>query len=242
MDLLREGMSEAELAGHLGELEKLAGFGRLSAGIVHEVNNPLAVILGLIQILLRRGDTSAESLPDLLKIDAEVRRIQHLVQGLLTYARGAKPAMAPVDAGRVAEDTLDLAMPELKRRRVRASVEVASDLPPVLADASVLKQVLLNLLLNAAHAVGEHGGRVWVRALRRGARVELSVADDGPGVPQQLRARLFEPFMTTKPEGQGTGLGLYVSAQIVRAHGGALRYEPDVSGGASFLLDLPLAP
>lgn len=241
MDLLRDGMTDAELARHLRELEKMASLGRLSAGIVHEVNNPLAAILGLVQILMLKGETSPETLPDLLKIDAEVRRIQALVQGVLTYARGAKPVMKAVDAARVCADTLELARLELKRRRVRVSLELEGELPAVQADAAGLKQVLLNLLLNAGHALGDGPGAVWLRGRRRGDRVELRVEDDGPGVPEELRGRLFEPFVTSKPEGQGTGLGLYVSAQIVRAHGGALRYEPRDGGGAVFAFELPIA-
>lgn len=240
VDLTREGLSQADVARRLAELEKMAALGRLSAGVVHEVNNPLAVILGLVQILMRRADTSPEALSDLLKLDAEVRRIQKLVQGMLGYARGAKPAMAPIDAALVAEDTLELAAPELKRRRVRAALETEPDLPAVLADAAGVKQVLLNLLLNAAHAMADTGGRLWLDVRRRDRRLELSVADEGPGVPEALRGRLFEAFVTSKPQGEGTGLGLFVSAQIVRAHGGVLRHEPREGGGAVFSFDLPL--
>jgi signal transduction histidine kinase len=233
----------AELAKRILHVEKMAALGRMAGGIAHEVNNPLTAILGLSSVLMRRPDTSPESLPTLLKIDAEVRRIQKLVTDLLGFSRGTPPALGPVDLRQVARETLELAAPELKRRRVAGELEAPEDLPAALGDAHALKQVLLNLLLNAAYALeGRAGATARVTLSARGGRLAVGVVDNGPGVPADLADRIFEPFFTTKPEGQGTGLGLYVSAEIVRRHGGRLVCEPAPGGGAAFRFELPLAP
>jgi signal transduction histidine kinase len=223
------------------QVEKMAALGRMAAGIVHEVNNPLSAILGLTEVLLRRPDTAPESLPTLLKIDAEVRRIHKLMVDMLGFSRGATPAMGPVDLRRVAEETIDLAAPELKRRRVVALIEAAPDLPAAVGDAHALKQVLFNLLLNAAQAIDGQGGHIWLRLDEAAGRLQVEAADDGPGVPPEIADRIFEPFFTTKPEGQGTGLGLFTSAEIVRHHGSRLWVEPRPGGGAVFGFDLPTA-
>ena len=234
-----------ELSRQMARVDKMAALGRMAGGIAHEVNNPLTAILGLTAVLMRRPETAPDSLPNLLKIDAEVRRIQKLVQDLLGFSRGSPPSLGPVDLRRVAEETLDLAAAEFKRRGIRAELDAPADLPRALGDSHALKQVLLNLALNAAQALelaGRRGGRVRLTLSRAGGRLEVRMADDGPGVPPELADRIFEPFFTTKPEGQGTGLGLYVSAEIVRRHGGRLVCEAAPGGGALFRFDLPEAP
>ena len=233
--------AHADLARRMVHVEKMAALGRMAAGIAHEVNNPLSAILGLTGVLLRRPGTRPESLPTLLKIDAEVRRIQELLTELLGFSRGAPPAPGPVELPRLAEETLDLAAPEFKRHRALAELTAAPGLPPALGDAHALKQVLLNLVLNAVQAVDGRGGHVWLRIEEAGGRLQVEMADNGPGVPPELCDRIFEPFFTTKPEGQGTGLGLFTSAEIVQRHGGRLWHEPRPGGGAVFRFDLPKA-
>jgi two-component system NtrC family sensor kinase len=233
--------ARADLARRMVQVEKMAALGRMAAGIVHEVNNPLSAILGLTEVLLRRPDTSPASLPTLLKVDAEVRRIQKIMVEMLGFSRDGAPALGPVELLRVAQETLDLASPELKRRRVQATIEASPDLPLALGDAHALKQVLLNLLLNAAQAIDGRGGHVWLRLEEAAGRLQVETADDGPGVPTDIADRIFEPFFTTKPEGQGTGLGLFTSVEIVRRHGGRLWCEPRPGGGAVFGFDLPKA-
>ena len=233
--------ARAELARHMAQLEKLAALGRMAAGVAHEVNNPLAAILNYTEVLLRRSDTRPESLPTLLKIDAEVRRIRELLTDLLGYSRDVARSSGPVELPPLAEETLQLAAPEFKRRQVQAQLLSAPDLPPALGDSHGIKQVLLNLLLNSAQALEGRGGHVWLGVEEAGGRLFVEAADDGPGVPPELAGRIFEPFFTTKPEGQGTGLGLFTSAEIVARHGGRLRHEPRPGGGAVFRFDLPRA-
>jgi len=233
--------ARADLARHMAQLEKLAALGRMAAGVAHEVNNPLAAILNYTEVLLRRSDTRPESLPTLLKIDAEVRRIRELLADLLGFSRDVARSLGPVELPMLAEETLQLAAPEFKRRRVQAELLAAPGLPPALGEAHGLKQVLLNLLLNAAQAIDGRGGHVWVGVAEAGSRLSVEAADDGPGVPPELAGRIFEPFFTTKPEGQGTGLGLCTSADIVQRQGGRLCYEPRPGGGAIFRFDLPRA-
>jgi signal transduction histidine kinase len=233
--------ARADLARRMVQVEKMAALGRMAAGIVHEVNNPLSAIVGLTEVLLRRPDITADSLATLLKIHAEVQRIQRIMVGMLGFSRGAAPAMGPVDMSRVAEETLSLAAPEFKSRRVQAVLEAAPGLALARGDADALKQVLFNLMLNAAQAIDGRGGHVWLSLEEGGGRVQVEAADDGPGVPPEIADRIFEPFFTTKPEGQGTGLGLFTSAEIVRRHGGRLWVAPRPGGGAVFGFDLPRA-
>jgi signal transduction histidine kinase len=233
--------ARADLARRMVQVEKMAALGRMAAGIVHEVNNPLCAILGLTEVLLRRPETAPASLPTLLKIDAEVRRIQKIMVEMLGFSRGAAPELGAVALPLVAQQTLDLAAPELKRRRIEAAIEAAPDLPEALGDAHALKQVLLNLLLNAAQAIDGRGGHVWLCLEDAAGRLQVEIADDGPGVDPEIADRIFEPFFTTKPEGQGTGLGLFTSAEIVRRHGGRLWVAPRPGGGAVFGFDLPKA-
>ncbi|MCX5797128.1 MAG: ATP-binding protein [Elusimicrobia bacterium] len=233
--------ARADLARRMVQVEKMAALGRMAAGIVHEVNNPLSAIMGLTEVLLRRPDTPPDHMATLLKIHAEVDRIQKIMTGMLGFSRGAAPALGPVELRQVAEETLALAAPELKRRRVQAAIEAAPGLPSALGDAHALKQVLFNLVLNAAQAIDGRGGKIWLRLEEAGGRLQVEMADDGPGVPPEVADRIFEPFFTTKPEGQGTGLGLFTSAEIVRLHGGRLWVEPRPGGGAVFGFDLPRA-
>ena len=232
---------QAELSKRMIHVDKMAALGRMAAGIAHEVNNPLTAIMGLTAVLMRRPETAPESLPNLLKIDAEVRRIQKLVQDLLGFSRGSPPALGAVDLRAVAQETLELAAPEFKRRRVQATLDAPEGLPRARGDAHALKQVLLNLALNAAQALDGRGGHVTLSVAERAGRLEVRLVDDGPGVPPEIANRIFEPFFTTKPEGQGTGLGLYVSAEIMRRHGSRLVCEPAPGGGAVFRFDLPQA-
>ncbi len=223
--------------------EKLAGVGRLAAGVAHEVGNPLAAILGYVEMLL--GETDARPIDPTLRHDvlarvrAETERIHRIIQELLDYARPPRNEVEAVAVAEVVEAALSLVRAQARLRGAEVKVNLADALPAVRATAGRLTQVLLNLLLNAADA-NQGEGTITVSARADGEHVAITVADDGPGVPADLAARIFDPFFTTKEIGRGTGLGLSVSQAIIEGYGGSLRLVPS-ERGASFEISLPKA-
>jgi two-component system NtrC family sensor kinase len=221
--------------------EKLAGVGRLAAGVAHEVGNPLAAILGYTEMLL--GETPERPIaPELRKdvlerVRAETQRIHRIIQELLDYSRAPRAAAEPVDLVRVASGALSLTQAQARFKPLAIDLDIPADVGLVRGDPGRLTQVLLNLMINAGDATGGEG-RVTVRARREGARVVVTVADDGPGVPAELRDKIFDPFFTTKEPGAGTGLGLSVSLAIVEGMGGKLTLGTP-ERGAEFVIDLP---
>ena len=211
--------------------EKLAGIGRLAAGVAHEINNPLAVILGYLKIL--RKDAEGQLSEDLRVVEEEAIRAKEIVEGLLDLSRplGVRPEV--VDLRALSEETVTRLRDAKQLDGVRLSVEGEGRVD---GDPQKLRQVLLNLIRNATEAAGR-GGEVRVRVDRVDGGVELSVADSGPGLGVEAQERLFEPFFTTKP--RGTGLGLAVSKGIVHAHGGEIEVRESSLGGAQFTMRLP---
>jgi two-component system, NtrC family, sensor kinase len=239
--------------------QNLAGVGRLAAGVAHEVGNPLAAILGYVETLLR--ESPDKPIPPELRLEIltrvrnETQRIHRIIQELLEYARAPRgDEVEAVDIPRVVEGALSLVRAQARLRDVDVSVDLPPDLPPVRATSGRLTQVLLNLLLNAADAI-DGKGKIHLQAQALPAAVTtagqspatpggvlIAVTDDGPGVPPDARAQIFDPFYTTKPPGKGTGLGLSVSLAIVESYGGTLRLaDPPPNRGARFELALPAA-
>ena len=208
--------------------EKLAGIGRLAAGVAHEINNPLGVILGYVRVMKR---TAAEPLAkDLAVIEEEAVRCQQIVEGLLDLSRASTPPPAEVDMRELCEEVIA----RLRESEAIDAVTVTVDGKGTVAGSpQKLRQVVTNLIKNAIEAAGPHGS-VRVRTEASPDWVTLSVADSGPGIAPEVKERLFEPFFTTKP--QGTGLGLAVSQAIARAHGGSIEVDRSPSGGALFTL------
>ena len=224
-------------------IETLAALGQVAAGVTHEVRNVMTGILGFAQVAMRKIDGDPQAVSELLQlIEKETQRCVDVLTQFLSFTRPSGAAKVPVDIGDIIVSVGRLMHHQLNMSRVKLDVELAPALPLALADASALKQVVLNLVINAMHAVGDKGGHVQLRAQRGGdGMLELSVADDGPGVAGDVAERIFEPFFTTKPVGQGSGMGLHVSRGIVEEHGGTLRLEPaSTGGGAVFTIRLPV--
>ena len=216
----------------LVENEKLAGIGRLAAGVAHEINNPLGVMLGYTRLLRKKAEgTVAE---ELAIIEQETLRCQEIVEGLLDLSRPMNAPMENVDLRELCDDVVF----RLSDSRQLGGVEVhVEGQASVRGQAQKLRQVVFNLIKNAVEAAGA-GGRVQVHVGAGSAGVEVAVADTGPGILESARGKLFEPFFTTKAA--GTGLGLAVSRAIARAHGGDIVANGAPLGGALFTLRLPV--
>ncbi|MCC7380256.1 MAG: hypothetical protein IT384_00390 [Deltaproteobacteria bacterium] len=225
---------------------KLASVGRLAAGVAHEIGNPLAAVLGYLD-LMRRGLGPEETRDALERSTRELNRINDIIRKLLAYARADEPRepVQPMATGLVVADALVLVRghPLLRGIELVDGVEPKSEVD-ALGRPGPLGQVLVNLLINAAHALNARAGagaRIEVRRRYTEREVELSVIDNGPGIPAALRDQVFDPFFTTKPPGEGTGLGLAVSRSLMEAMQGDLSVTDSPSEGATFTLRLPRA-
>lgn len=217
--------------------EKLAALGQLAAQIAHEVRNPLGVIRSAAQGIgetVAVGDADAERACSFIL--AEIDRLNSVITSLLAFARPFQVETRPVEVAQIFERALLLAREDLAAKQLRVSQPDAASLPAVQADTDLMSQVVLDLLHNAAQA-SPRAGEVSLEARAEDGRVQISVSDNGPGVPANLRARVFEPFFTTRP--RGTGLGLAIARQIVRAHGGEISVGDARAGGACFTISLP---
>jgi len=228
--------------------ERMASVGRLGAGLAHEIGNPLAALMGLQELMLD-SDLPRDAERDLLKrMRAETERINTVVRDLLDFARpeGTRqvgdPPAAPADVAAVVDDVLALLSPQKPFRGVALTADVEKDLRVTLSSPR-LTQVLLNIVLNAGAAIaskGPRGGRIMIRARAvDAAHACIDVEDDGPGIADSVLGRLFEPFVTTKSIGEGTGLGLAVCRGLVESSGGEIGVRGSSSQGATFYVVLP---
>ncbi|MBW2627252.1 MAG: HAMP domain-containing histidine kinase [Deltaproteobacteria bacterium] len=223
---------------------RLAAVGRLSAGVAHEIGNPLAAIRGLLD-LMQSGDLDPEEEKEFVgRIQGEAERIHHTIRDLLDFSRN-EPARegqieSSADLSQVVSDTIKLIDRQTRFRDIDFELALDDGLPRVRGDHERLRQLLLNLLFNAADALGGKG-RIEVRASNGGGVVQLIVEDDGPGIDREIIEQVFDPFVTTKATGQGTGLGLAVCHTIVEQLGGSIEAVNREQGGAMFEVRLPAA-
>jgi signal transduction histidine kinase len=218
--------------------EKMAAFGLLAAGIAHEVGNPLAAISSLVQMLKRRGpDPYTAGKLDLA--GSQLQRIERTVRELVDFSRPASTRISRVRVAEVVEEALGIAKYYQRTKQRAITTDVPANLPTVVLMRDYLTQVVLNLVLNAIDAT-EDQGKVHVEAHVEDGWLVLSVEDDGRGISLADRCRLFQPFFTTKPH--GTGLGLFVSRQILQDVSGQLDYRSELGQGSTFIVRLPMDP
>ncbi|MBX9459194.1 MAG: PAS domain S-box protein [Rhizobium sp.] len=233
----------------LYQKEKLAALGSLLSGVAHELNNPLSIVLGQAMMLREKAKliTGGDDLYDRAqKIEMAANRCARIVRTFLAMARQRKAERSYVSVAKVIGDALELLTYSLRTGGVSVTTEIAPDLPETHADADLLHQVLVNLIVNAQQALestGDDARRLLVRAWFEAATnsIVIDVADNGPGIPASIRNRIFDPFFTTKPQDHGTGIGLAVSRGLVEAHGGTLELlVPQPARGAAFVVRLPV--
>jgi signal transduction histidine kinase len=221
--------------------EKLATIGQMAAGIAHELNTPLTYIMGNLE-LLELQELSAAQREMLSSIARGAERIRTLAQRLLAFSRPAREEMVPLPLNDLIERSLELCQYQIASGRVTLEKQLDPGLPRVLGVSNQLELALINLVVNAVHAMGEKGGTLTVASRRRGDDVEVSVSDEGTGIPERVRSSLFEPFVTTKPEGKGTGLGLSTVLMVVERHNGHVDFDTEDGRGTTFRITLPPAP
>jgi signal transduction histidine kinase len=221
----------------IAQADKLAALGELAAGVAHEINNPLGIILGYTQLMLKQPGSHEA---DLKTIEKHVKNCKTVVSDLLTFSRKGAPQMHPVDVCKVVDDVISF----LQNHSDFRDVDVVPPKPcsralMVFGNEQELAQVIINLMINACHAVAKKGA-IEVEILCNEAQwIHITVKDNGTGIPKKNFSRIFDPFFTTKPVGEGTGLGLSVGYGIIRRHGGDIRVRNRKEKGAAFTIILP---
>jgi two-component system, NtrC family, sensor kinase len=237
----------------LYQAQKMEAIGQLIAGIAHEINTPLGIALGFVQVLREEVEADSQIGQDLKTIEKQVQVCKKIVSDLLKFSRQSDTRHSPLDINEAVEEVLAVVAHTLKINRVKLVRHLAEDLPIVIGDREKLKQAFINLINNAFDAIGSDGTITIASRFDPGPQeVIVTVSDTGPGIPPEKKDRIFEPFFTTKPVGKGTGLGLSLSFSIVEEHGGRLTIESptggpaapggDIPGGATFAIRLPAAP
>jgi len=236
--LQRQRQRQAEVATRLAHTDQLASLGRLAAGLAHEIKNPLAGIQGALEIL-REDPSETDSNKELFdEMLSELRRVNGTLRTLLGSARPGPARLAKTDLNKLLDEVRILMAPGLRRQNVALELDLTEGPLEAQIDGSKIRQVLLNLIQNAAEAM-ENGGTVTIRAsgFPEGGGIVLAVQDDGPGIPPDQLKRVFEPFFSTKFS--GTGLGLAIARSLVEQHGGTLQVDSEVGKGTNFYLILP---
>ncbi|UCF93271.1 MAG: PAS domain S-box protein [Desulfobacterales bacterium] len=226
----------------MAQADRLASIGQLSSGIAHEINNPLSIILGYSQLLLRQASPETERHQDLKTIEKHVRHCKSIVEDLLSFARRSEPKKETVNLNQAIDDVLSFIHRNSDNDKIEIRKEYDPQIPPLFLDEKKIKQVLINLIMNARHAVGKTGVIRLSTAFAPSTReVTINVSDDGYGIEAKNLSRIFNPFFTTKPTGEGTGLGLSVSYGIIKKHGGDILVESKPGEGSVFTVVLPVA-
>lgn len=242
--LVEETGRAIELERQVRHAQTVAVAGRLATALAHEIGTPLNIISGRAETVLREMPASDRRRDELTIIVEQIDRIVGMIRALLDTVRPAKPEIRSVDVGGLIHGVLPLLRHAARVKHQTLVADIPASLPTVLADANQLQQLVINLVVNAVEATPD-GGEVRIRAMagvdgdRAGVRV--TVHDTGPGIPEDLRARVFQPFFTTKPPGRGTGLGLTICRDIVKEHAGTIRIDDVDDGGAAVTIWLPVA-
>ena len=228
------------LESNLIQSEKLAAVGQLAAGVAHEINNPLTAIIANAQILRREISPENEDTIESIKlIEMAGTRASQVVRNLLGIARKEKYEFEPVDLNETLHNALSLVQHELIGRPIQVELSLADDMPRVVASQDQLQGVWINLILNAIDAIDKETGLISITSIYNGSEFQVTIVDNGKGIPADHLPRVFEPFFTTKLPGRGTGLGLSVCMRAIRHHGGNLQVDSQMGKWTRFTISLP---
>lgn len=221
----------------LVQAAKLAAIGELASNVAHEINNPLTSIMGYAELIREETDIDC-IMRDVEIISKESIRARNIVQQLLEFARKRPLELRELNPNDLLRETVELVKVQIKNARIKI-VEEYSALPSITGDANQLKQVFLNIINNAVHAMSETGGILTITTTGRDNQVQIAISDNGHGIPAEILPKIFEPFFTTKRD-KGTGLGLSITYKIIQSHSGKIDIKSEVGGGTTFTLSLPL--
>jgi two-component system NtrC family sensor kinase len=223
------------------QADRLASLGELSAGVAHEVNNPLGMILGYTQLLLRNEPKDTQDFQDLKIIEKHARNCKTIVEDLLKFARNAETTKGVLQVNDLLRQVISVVEHQFRLDNVTIETELDHSIPSLCADGERLKQVFMNLLMNAKQAM-EGQGRIRISTEHHSSRNEVTVTveDNGSGIPPRILEKIFDPFFTTKPTGEGTGLGLSVSYGIIKDHHGEIDVQSTPGKGSAFIITFPV--
>jgi len=232
----------------LQQSEKLATVGELAAGIAHEVGTPLNVILGTAEYLMMEMEGDDPKIEELKIIISQAEHITKLIHQLLNFSRYNKPEFKSIDINSLVRDVLKLTDLQIAKEKIKVLTDLQSDMPTIIGDDNQLQQVLINIIVNALHAMPQGGTLTIANRLdisesstpHSNVFIEISISDTGCGIPSKDIPKIFDPFFTTKDIDKGTGLGLTVSHRIVEDHGGTIDVESKVNEGTRFTVKLPI--
>ncbi len=223
--------------------EKLASLGQLISSIAHEINNPLTPILGYSQALLSQSDIDDKRRRSLEVIHGSAERVVKIIEKLLSFSRKYKPLRVYENVNYLLEQSLEFREYQLGLDNIEIVRDLDHRIPKTMVDPNQIQQVFTNIILNTEQAIAESRdrGRLTVRtSMKQGNLIEISLSDDGPGIPQHIVGKVFDPFFTTKEPGKGTGLGLSVSYGIIKEHGGEIQVFSKEGEGTTFVIELPV--
>lgn len=230
-----------KMQAHLFQSEKLASLGKLSAGIAHEINNPLGGVLIYSHLLLEDTDKSSPHYENLKKIVKETSRCKDIVKGLLEFARPKDPEMSLIDINKLVDKSLSIMEGQALFQNIRVEKRYSSDLSKIVADSGQLQQVFMNIILNAAESMDGNGSLILFTYLDEDSKnISIKFTDTGQGIKEEDKKRLFEPFFSTKEVGKGTGLGLAISYSIIQKHNGVIEVHSELGKGSTFTVKLPV--
>ncbi|MGC8743708.1 MAG: ATP-binding protein [Verrucomicrobiia bacterium] len=239
---IRELTERAKLEQQLRRAEKLAALGQMISGVAHELNNPLSVIKGYIEVILQSHDLNPQTRADLEKVAKESNRAANLVKNFLTFARERAAQREKINVNEIIKEVMDLRKFTARIAKVDIKYELSPDLPSTLADPEQIKQIIVILVNNALQAMEKcpPPHLLTIRSAVVDNMVKVEVQDNGPGVAPNLEEKIFEPFFTTKGVGAGTGLGLSIAHSIISEHKGKIYHKRPPEGGACFIFEIPL--
>ncbi len=239
----RDVTEHRKVESRIQQTDRLVALGQLAAGVAHEINNPLGVILCYTDIIkgeITRGNQEGDHVAeDITVIERHARNCQRIVADLLNFSRSHNTEKQMVSANDVIKEVESMLAQQLLINNIRLSLSLTHDLPLCLLDSERIKQVIVNLLMNASQAITSGGEIKVITRKTRKSEIEIVVEDTGPGISKEIIPKIFDPFFTTKEPGEGTGLGLSVSYGIVKDHGGEIRVESEPGQGTRFIILLP---